>query len=313
MKRIIGCIALLGSMIQADYDKPYYLYAQVGGSFSRCADIFVNTDIWDPAETSSSTGLGRLRTRSITSNDPELLNLMTETSTTTRSQDCAQTFPNSDPQGCPGPATGGYDATLCTAPVVGFGFGYYFTDWLSASVSCNHRSKFKYRKFQIPTAAAVSTPGFAGDKTRCFDFDNTSFMINLRFDHEFCPSYSCLPYVKPYGLVGIGMAKNTLYNFHSVTTTPVPAITAFPSFAVASIMTYNVTNQFAWQTEFGIDASYCDNIFVGIGYRYFSGHKFYSNNYLIDKPSGLPSPLTILPWCGRFATQELLLSFSMEF
>lgn len=285
---------------------PFYFYAEFGGSFSRCAAINVDTSVWDPVEMPSGGGLGARRARSI---KIDALEELPYEDSESLKKSCNPCF---NPKTSCGPATPGYSAPLGRAPMFGFGFGYYFNEHLSGGFSVNHRSNFRYQQFQ--QSVAVDTPGFIGAKTRFFDFDNTSFMVNLRADYEYTPECTRGPKVtlKPYIGLGIGMSKNSVYNFHSVTTSSV-ALGDFSSFTVRSILNDNTVNRFAWQGEFGLQASLCQYAFIGLGYRYFNGNKFFSNNYFIDIPVGFSTPLTCPPWCGTFATQELVASFSINF
>lgn len=296
--------------LQASYDlekaqqelelTPFYMFAQIGGSFSRNLNINVDTAVWDAV-----VPTGNQRTQCI-----DLGNFFLEE---TFSLEDPKDFCAQDHAGCVAP-TRGYEGTFRHTPMIGFGFGYYFNSWFSTNFSVNHRSRFRYHRFQIPALTAANTPGFLGTKIRFFDFDNTSFMISARADHTFCPGLRrCYSFVwKPYTSFGIGLSKNSVYSFHSVTNTPVE-LGSFPSFEVGSIMTSNSVNKFAWQFEFGTDVSFCQLFFVGVGYRYFNGGRFFSNNYVVNAQDAIPTPVVVPPWCGIFRTSELFATFTIDF
>lgn len=209
------------------------------------------------------------------------------------------------------PAVEGYNATLGTAPMVGLEGGVNFHEWLSLGTRVNFRSKFKYCKKQ--TSINASEPGFIGDKTRFFNLDNTSFMINLAFNRteksfgwEFC-NFS----INPFAVIGIGWGRTTLYNFHSQRAETV-TVGNFTTNRVASIMSPNANNNFVWDGQLGLNFVFCKDLSVSIGYRYFDGGHFKSNNYLIDVTPDFDSPININAWLGKLRANELVIQLGIE-
>ena len=286
MKRLLVYIIAalgIGTTIKTGEDQhPYYLNFECGGSFSRRADIHVNTDVWDPASTVGG-GLGVQRCVL----KPVFLMNLHDLPQELAFRSCGLGDPCSDPKPDCSLVSPGYAANLGNAPMVGLGFGYYFNEHLSGGFSINHRSNFRYRLF-FQSSIVVTTPGFLAPKTRFFDFDNTSFMANLRADYILCHKNHPRLILKPYIGLGIGLSKNTVYNFHSVTTDSV-VFGGFPTFTVGSIMNDKTINQFAWQADLGFQIAFKECLLFGIGYRYFNGNKFISNNYSVNVPA---------PWVG---------------
>lgn len=205
----------------------------------------------------------------------------------------------------------GYNSKLGTAPMVGLETGINFYDILSLGARANYRSKFSYCKFQ--TSQAVNTPNFLGDKTRFFDLDNTSFMVNLIInrtkDSYGYSSSSCA--ITPYGGLGVGFARSTLYNFHSTLTSTV-SVGSFTTNRVNSIMGLNANNSFAWDAQAGVNFSFCDSLSVSIAYRYFDSGNFKSNNYITNIPTDFDSPIETPAWTGKLKTNELVIQAGFE-
>jgi opacity protein-like surface antigen len=201
----------------------------------------------------------------------------------------------------------GYDAKLHTAPMVGLEVGVNFCDLWSVGARANYRSKFSYCKKQTPLNSA--TNGFLGNKTRFFDLDATSFILNLminRTDNPYCALTICKTTLAPYVGLGIGFARTTLYNFHSVRA-DMATLGTFITNEVGSIMSPNGMNTFAWDAQVGCNISFCSNISLGIGYRFFDAGRFKTNNYLVDVLAGLTTPIVVYPWCSRLRASELVL------
>jgi opacity protein-like surface antigen len=214
------------------------------------------------------------------------------------------------------PAAEGYDAKLCKAPVVGIAFGYLVNNWLAVGVSVDHRSIFKYRKFQTTPSTALTTPNFLGNKTRLFDLDNSSFMVDFTINklHDGCLYDFDCDYFKiaPYLGFGLGLSKNTIYNFHSVQQDTLTADN-FTTNIVHSIMSPVSQNKLGWKFQLGLDMSACGCFYVGIGYRFFDGGKFRTNNYIIDSGSSFAAPIKTPAWCGKLRAHEVFGTISLAF
>lgn len=205
----------------------------------------------------------------------------------------------------------GYNAKLGTAPMVGAEGGISFYDIMSLGARVNYRSKFSYCKFQ--TSQSTSTPNFLGDKTRFFDLDNTSFMINLIVNRTKTgygySSSSCT--ITPYAGLGIGFARSTIYNFHSTLASTV-SVGNFTTNSVNSIMALDANNSFAWDAQAGVNFSFCDSLSISIAYRYFDSGNFKSNNYITNIPTGFDSPIEVPAWAGKLRANELVIQAGFE-
>lgn len=212
-------------------------------------------------------------------------------------------------------ATQGYNAKLRHAPMVGIAFGYLLNNWFAMGVSIDHRSAFRYCKFQTVPAGST-TPSFLGTKTRVFDLDNSSFMLDFmvnKIQRDCCYSVDTgFGNIVPYIGFGFGLSKTTVYNFHSVVQSTLTS-GAFSTQPVRSIMSPNTTNKLGWKFQAGIEFSGCDCLFIGINYRYFDAGKFRSNNYILDTSDDFSQPFAAPAWCGKLRAHEIFGTLSLEF
>ncbi len=214
------------------------------------------------------------------------------------------------------PAQEGYNAKPDHAPLVGAGVGYNINQWLSIGASANYRGFFEYCKYQTPTDQADTTPGFLGVKTRRFDLENTSFMVDLFLNRTGSTSYYSYNFLNmclaPYFGVSIGWARNVLYNFHSIRAERV-TVGDFTTNSVNSIMPYYIKNEFAWQVALGADFMINNCLGVGLGYRYFDANCFRTNDHNVDIWPGFNTPVRLTPWTGKLRCHEVVGSMNIAF
>lgn len=200
----------------------------------------------------------------------------------------------------------GYNARLGNSEFYTAGIGVSFTPLVAASLEATRRPSFSYSKYQTPPDSASSTPGFLGDKTRYFDLANTSVMANLLLngqglDWTLAPTNNIS--ISPFVGLGAGVSYNEVSNFHSVL--PITNSSTTGS-TVASVMSSNTTSAFAWQAMLGVDMRYKQKFGVEIGYRYFDGGVFHTNNYIQADNTALAGEVP--PWKGRLTTNEAFLN-----
>lgn len=208
-------------------------------------------------------------------------------------------------------AVQGYNANLGNAALYSAGAGYQFSNLIAVDVEATHRQQFNYHKFQTPTSG-TSDGVSLGTKTRYFDLANTSVMANAYFFGSglnwFIP-VSCTVIMQPFIGGGIGVAYNTLSNFHSVLST-----TTSGSNNIASIMNPKTFSAFAWQAMIGLELVGSNTWGFDLGYRYFDGGEFKTNNYLTDPAVNPPLPPTSAPpWSGTLTSNEVFLNFKYMF
>ncbi|STX49158.1 Uncharacterised protein [Legionella hackeliae] len=188
----------------------------------------------------------------------------------------------------------GYNADLGNAPLFTAGLGYRVNNWFSFDITATNRSLYSYKKFQASTA--TSTINFQGNKTRFFDLSSNAVMLNSTLygralaDHLLMhvTSNSTL---EPILGAGIGTSYNTVSDFHSVLAN---------SNTVASIMQDNSRYAFAYQLMAGMEWQY-KRLSVDVGYQYFDGGRFETNNYVFASSTPLIAP----PWTGHLKTNEI--------
>lgn len=216
------------------------------------------------------------------------------------------------------PATEGYDAKLGSAVMFGAGVGYNMTHWLSAGFSVAHRSKFEYAKHQTSTSTSTPSPLF--NKTRYFNLDNTSFFFDVylnRTGASSCLSWDCHNInFAPFIGASVGLAQNNLYNFHSVIDETVTAGN-FTTHQVETIENSFIKHAFAWQVSLGLDITICEDVTLGVAYRFFDGGKFESNNYTVNAVPGFGSatgnPIDVPAWTGKLKAHEVVANFTINF
>lgn len=208
-------------------------------------------------------------------------------------------------------ATEGYNAKLGTAAMVGAEAGVNFYDWLSAGVRANYRSKFSYCKKQTPIGN--TTPGFLGDKIRFFNVDNSSFMFNVLFNRTSESCYAvdiCNAHIAPYAGLGLGFARTTVYNFHSLQAASI-AVGNFVTKGVASLMAPYAQHTFAFDAQLGVNITCLNNVSFAFAYRYFDAGKFKSNNYIVDVLPDFGRPVAAPAWCGKLRAQEFVVQLGL--
>lgn len=199
------------------------------------------------------------------------------------------------------PPVQGYNATLDNSEFYTAGVGYQVSSLIDADIEVTYRPSFHYNKLQTPIPSP--TTGVLGSKTRQFDLTNSSVMANVFLDGQgtnLFTKLNSLTTLQPFVGGGIGIAYNTLSNFHSVLASSSIAGTN----GVASIMNSNSQTTFAWQISAGAELLYAETWRLDLGYRYFDGGRFKSNNYLFF------NQVTVPPWSGRFTANEVFLNLN---
>lgn len=204
------------------------------------------------------------------------------------------------------PSPQGYNDNLDGSEFYLLGLGYHFPCAISASFELDYHPSFRYKRFQHSTA--VETIAFLGDKTRYFNLSNTAFTFNLFLNKnvdfwcwDICGCYQIAPFIG----AGIGVAYNTITNFHSVL--PIPSVNQTEP--VRSIMTSRKRIGLAGQASGGIVSKFGDHFSIDVAYRWFYGGRFKTNNYTIDSFDGF-TPYTTQLWKGTIMANEILISLN---
>lgn len=203
------------------------------------------------------------------------------------------------------PAPQGYNRSLDQSEFYTFGLGYHCKSLLSFVLEVDYRPNYRYSKFQ--TSTATTTVAFIGTKTRKFRLSNLTFTANVFLNKSGnCYNWDCGSCfnIAPFIGGGIGVAYNTLYDFHSV----LPLQAGQTVQEVRSIMNYRQKTAFAGQVMVGITSKINERMSIDLGYRWFYGGRFESNNYITNAnpavPTDVPPHLTP-PWKGSLAANEL--------
>jgi hypothetical protein len=205
------------------------------------------------------------------------------------------------------PSPQGYNATLGTSEFYEGGLGYNFSSAISVELVNTYRPSFTYRKVQTPVGG--DTPGFLGGKTRYFDLQNNTSVVTVILHGAGLSKSLAWPIgttslLQPFAGVGLGISYTTVSNFHSEPFSPPADAPKRDLPSVASIMTPYTSYSLAYQALLGLELNH-KNISLGLGYRYFNGGQFQSNNYIIDPVSGYNYPTASPPWKGSLAANEI--------
>jgi len=201
-------------------------------------------------------------------------------------------------------AINGYNSDLGASAIYGLVFGYHFVDFFRADIHYQYRPSYSYEKKQENT-------GEVSDKIRNFDLENQAILFSGYLQAS---GITCLGSLQLCGMVidpfitgGVGISYNTVSSFYSESLD-------FPG-ETFSMMVSKQTSAFSWQAGIGLDFRLCCSV-ISLGYRYFYGGEFKSNNYLIDDPDGTSiafQGVTTTPWKGKIKANELFASFRYPF
>lgn len=201
----------------------------------------------------------------------------------------------------------GYNSKLGQTPVFEFGIGFHLRPWLHASISTAVRGTYHYAKYQnqVPGDPA---PYPLGTKTRYFDLDNSNVMFNLLVHSQNTLAFHLDNgmLVAPFLGVGIGIARNKIFNFHSVLEATDPESNMN---IAAAVMPTKETYFLAAQSMTGILLRISERSRIDFGYRLYYGGKFESNNYFVDDDPDTVAP----PWKGRLLSHELFFKMNYSF
>lgn len=194
----------------------------------------------------------------------------------------------------------GYNGDIGQSALYSAAIGYHFSELISSDFEFIYRPGFNYTKYQ--SSSAVDTLDFNGDKTRFFDLQSNSLMWNVYLhgkgysDALHYEIYNDI-FVEPFVGGGIGVAFNTVSNFHSVTSANNPT----------AMMLDNSMTSLAWQFSAGLNFYNTGKFNMAAGYRYYNGEQFTSNSYII---SDTPSIAT--PWSGTIQANEFFIQLGYK-
>jgi opacity protein-like surface antigen len=205
------------------------------------------------------------------------------------------------------PSPQGYNDNVKQSEVYTAGIGYHFRPIVSILFEMGYRPNFKYRKFQ--TSTATSTPGFLGEKTRHFRLSSLAFTFNAFLNKEgncFRWKWSDCLSAAPFFGAGLGVSYNDVYDFHSV----LPLSSGGVFHPVESIENNKVHAAFAGQVIAGLVFKVSQRFSFDLGYRWFYGGRFLSNNYIVDTIPGFATPQSSTAWKGVLRTNEVFINLN---
>tara|TARA_R110002126_G_scaffold175960_1_gene324559 strand:+ start:11964 stop:12758 length:795 start_codon:yes stop_codon:yes gene_type:complete len=200
----------------------------------------------------------------------------------------------------------GYNADVGNTALYSAAFGYHISSLLSGDIQYIYRPSYNYEKYQ--TSSAAGTANFSGNKTRYFDLQSNSLMANAYLHGREYPGILNRAlgqgfFVEPFIGGGLGVAFNTVSNFHSVSQTR-SGVNRGP--VVAMILDHERTS-LAYQFSAGLNLYNNTHFNLGAGYRYYNGGVFTSENYLIEHQ------ITVPPWKGTLQANEFFIDLMYKF
>ena len=205
------------------------------------------------------------------------------------------------------PAVQGYNGSLGTRPIVLGGVGYD-SPFVSTDITASYRPNFKYSKFQTPSGS--STPGAIGQKTRRFNLDVSSLMLNLYLNGR---GFSALNWkvgkassIFPFVGGGVGISQMKIFNFRSTGLPPVDP----PQPAFASENENTIRYRFTYQVMGGLEYRYRDVCALSFGYRWFDVSRFKGPRYIRDE-NGNAVDVQNNSWKIKFAANEAVVEFKI--
>lgn len=216
----------------------------------------------------------------------------------------------------------GYNDDVGNSMVFGLGMGMVYSPILSVGLSAHSRTGFSYSKHQTIKGSPTANPNlFFPDLngwTRTFDLENQSYMVDVFLNRAGKAS----PYlfdvkgltIIPYLGGSIGLSVTRLSDFHTVTNSQDNA-GSFVFNRSRVIMTPKTANHLGWQVQLGLDVPIRPSVLASLGYRYFDGGTFKSNDYATDLLSDGAIERTYLysvsPWKARLRSNEIVASLTI--
>jgi len=198
-------------------------------------------------------------------------------------------------------ATEGYDARLGNVPLFGIGLGYNINPWLSTLVSADWRGVYKYKQYQ--TTTEQRGPLLLRNKNRYFDIKNTNLMLSIIANSSGLShmhiDFNNGSMLAPFIGAGLGVAQNDLNNFHTEATDN-PGV-------ARSYMDPKTSYSLAAQAMTGLSYLINKNFGVDLGYRFYYGGKFKTNDYIIS------SQTRTAPWEAKLLANEVFVNLKYNF
>ena len=193
----------------------------------------------------------------------------------------------------------GYNGDVGQSALYSAAIGYNYSKLISTDFEYIYRPSFNYTKYQTSTASG--TVSFNGNKTRNFNLQSNSLMWNVYLHgkgYDDALNYNVHDdiFMEPFVGGGLGVAFNTLSNFHSNKSNG----------DIGAIMLDNSKTSIAWQFSAGLNFYNASNFNLGVGYRYYNGEGFASNSYTIN------DQLTSPPWTGTIQANEFFVQLGYK-
>jgi hypothetical protein len=205
------------------------------------------------------------------------------------------------------PSPQGYNTNLGTSEFYEGGLGYNISPVFSVQITDTYRPSYAYRKVQTPVGG--NTPGFLGGKTRYFNLDDNALLATVvlhgaGLSDRLAWKVGQASMLQPFAGVGLGIAYNTVSNFHSEPMSPPADAPKRDIPSVAAMMMPYTSHALAYQGLLGLELTH-KNMSIDFGYRYFNGGQFQSNTYITNPVAGYNYPTLAPAWKGTLTANEV--------
>jgi hypothetical protein len=166
------------------------------------------------------------------------------------------------------PAVQGYNSKLGNRAIAGLSIGCELMDLIDLEVGISHRSTFKYRKFQTPTAGGDSY-------TREFDLDVTPILFSVNLLGREIPWLNWdIACGNIYPIIGAGLGVSNLLITNFRTTGLPPSGASFPFASFSAENQYTLRKNFTYAVLIGFEYNYNDYWAIATGYRWLDANEF---------------------------------------
>ncbi len=200
----------------------------------------------------------------------------------------------------------GYDSDFGNTGFLEYGLGYEWCDWFSLIATGQYRGTLDFciSQSDIPFDTSLTNSG-TDSGTRFFSLDTHTFMLSALLDVT--SACGCEDWDISFVVGGgIGATNFHVFDFHTVLDTP-------DDNGDRPVMDIAITTSnydFSAQAFAGLEYTTCDWFQIGVGYRFFHGGDFCTNDYVINSFKDIDGNAIEVPaWQGRLQAHEVYLYF----
>ena len=200
------------------------------------------------------------------------------------------------------PLENGLSGTLANRGFYTFEIGKQIRHYVDVSLMYLNHETFNYQMYheRISNTGKIT----ANQKTPIINLNNHAVLVNgfLHPDHDWykISTLSLSPFIGG----GVGYALNQIDNFF-------PNGPKSDKIGVGSNPQILINN-FAWQASAGLSIRPLDHFSLDVGYRYYDGGGFDTNNVAFNQNHSIKNVTITNPWTGHVLNNQLFLDFKYK-